>query len=67
MARSTIGEKRNWLLEQAKGEYVVFVDDDDLVTNNYVQSIMKRMNTNKMYQSRLSFGIKPKRIPHAKA
>ena len=28
----TIGAKRNELLEAAKGDYVVFVDDDDMVS-----------------------------------
>lgn len=36
----TIGQKRNELLCAAKGEYVVFVDDDDMVTNDYVAKIL---------------------------
>ena len=35
-----IGIKRNKLLEQARGEYIVFVDDDDQVAFNYVGLIM---------------------------
>lgn len=36
----TTGEKRNWLLSQAKGQYSVFIDDDDLVANTYVEDIL---------------------------
>lgn len=35
-----IGEKRNLLIQRAQGEFVAFVDDDDLVTNNYVDRIL---------------------------
>lgn len=41
--RMTIGEKRNKLLEIAKGEYVIFIDDDDLIANNYVQKILEKI------------------------
>jgi len=36
----TVGEKRGLLLNKARGEYVAFVDDDDLVSNNYVEKIL---------------------------
>jgi len=36
----SVGEKRNKLLAQATGEYVVFVDDDDLLANDYVRKII---------------------------
>ncbi|QKE75476.1 glycosyltransferase family 2 protein [Arthrobacter citreus] len=35
--KRTTGEKRNVLIEQAKGEYVVFIDDDDRITSNYIE------------------------------
>lgn len=35
-----IGTKRNKLLQKAKGDYVVFVDDDDKISANYIQSIL---------------------------
>lgn len=35
-----IGTKRNKLLSMAKGEYVVFIDDDDEVASNYVPLIL---------------------------
>ena len=34
------GRKRNDLIRQAKGKYVCFVDDDDLVVDNYVKLIL---------------------------
>lgn len=39
-SKKTIGEKRNNLLAMAKGEYVAFVDDDDEVSNEYIESLM---------------------------
>lgn len=34
-----IGEKRQWCLDNAHGEYINFVDDDDIVAHNYVEAI----------------------------
>src|SRR6478736_2156247 len=36
----SIGAKRQRLLERAMGEYVVFIDDDDLVSETYIQDIL---------------------------
>jgi glycosyltransferase involved in cell wall biosynthesis len=36
-----IGAKRNLLLEEAKGNYISFVDDDDLVSDDYVRKIIE--------------------------
>jgi glycosyltransferase involved in cell wall biosynthesis len=36
----SIGLKRNELLRSAKGEYVVFIDDDDWVSDDYVVKIL---------------------------
>lgn len=36
-----IGTKRQKILELAKGEYIVYVDDDDLVSNDYISKILK--------------------------
>lgn len=36
----TIGHKRNNLLGAASGEYIAFVDDDDLVSATYVSQIL---------------------------
>ncbi len=35
----TVGEKRQRLFEAARGEYVAFVDDDDLILPGYIASI----------------------------
>lgn len=37
----TTGEKRNYLIKQSSGEYVVFIDTDDLVPIYYVDEILK--------------------------
>lgn len=39
--QKSIGQKRNELLQNAIGEYVCFIDDDDLVSDNYVKLLMK--------------------------
>lgn len=41
-----IGTKRNKSLDAANGEYVCFVDDDDIVSNNYVESILSKTKGN---------------------
>jgi len=35
-----IGVKRNKLLSRAYGEYIVFIDDDDLISSDYVHKIL---------------------------
>lgn len=42
----TTGHKRNLLMKEAKGEFVVFVDDDDDVFDYYVSEIIKTINEN---------------------
>jgi glycosyltransferase involved in cell wall biosynthesis len=42
----SIGKKRQLLLEAAKGEYVVFIDDDDWVSDDYVKSILLALESN---------------------
>src|SRR6478736_1850387 len=36
----SIGEKRNALLQRAKGEWVCQIDDDDRVSNHYIANLM---------------------------
>lgn len=36
-----IGQKRNELMEASTGRYVCFVDDDDLITDDYVARILE--------------------------
>jgi cellulose synthase/poly-beta-1,6-N-acetylglucosamine synthase-like glycosyltransferase len=40
-----IGKKRNELLGQSKGEYVCFVDDDDMISPYYVHNILNALET----------------------
>lgn len=37
----SIGEKRNKLLQDAKGEYVCFIDDDDRISQSYIDLLMQ--------------------------
>jgi len=37
----SIGQKRNELLQQSPAEYVAYVDDDDLLSDNYVKLILE--------------------------
>ena len=37
----TTGEKRNKLLDLAKGKYIVFIDDDDSVPEYYIEEMLK--------------------------
>lgn len=43
----SIGEKRNKLLSMAKGEFSVFIDDDDRVSNLYINNIVNSIINNK--------------------
>lgn len=35
------GRKRNWLMDNSNGLYFAFVDDDDLVADDYVEQILR--------------------------
>lgn len=37
----SVGAKRQKLLERAQGEFIVFVDDDDFISERYVSSILE--------------------------
>jgi len=41
----SVGEKRNRLLDAARGDYVVFVDDDDRIEPDYVQAFVDATET----------------------
>lgn len=41
-----IGKKRNDLMARAKGDYIAFVDDDDLVPAYYIEETMRAIKTN---------------------
>lgn len=42
---NSVGTKRNQLLQQAKGDYIAYVDDDDLVMPNYVELIVQAIKS----------------------
>ena len=42
----TVGAKRNEVLDSATGKFVCFVDDDDLVSENYVRNIIDIIENN---------------------
>jgi glycosyltransferase involved in cell wall biosynthesis len=39
----TVGAKRNLLLEDSKADYIVFIDDDDLIEPFYVSKVLKAL------------------------
>lgn len=41
-----LGDKRNLMIQQAKGDYVVFIDDDDRISNDYIESILEATKEN---------------------
>ena len=44
--RRTVGEKRQDLLGLARGEYLVYFDDDDRPSDDYISSIMETLDAN---------------------
>jgi 2-polyprenyl-3-methyl-5-hydroxy-6-metoxy-1,4-benzoquinol methylase len=44
--KRTIGKKRDEMLKLAQGKYVTFVDDDDRLSNDYVDEIMNAITNN---------------------
>jgi len=44
--RRSVGAKRNGLLNLARGEYLVFVDDDDRIAPTYIADILQAIQDN---------------------
>jgi len=42
----SVGEKRNILLDKSCGRYVCFIDDDDLISSDYIIKIMNGIQSN---------------------
>lgn len=42
----TTGRKRNHLLTLSKGKYIVFIDDDDEISENYLELILNALQEN---------------------
>jgi len=41
-----VGQKRNILLQKASGDFVVFIDDDDEIHDNYIDAFMHAISCN---------------------
>lgn len=44
--QSKIGNKRNTLLAAAQGDYVAFIDDDDMISKDYVEKVLTALEGN---------------------
>jgi len=42
----SIGKKRNDLLQKAKGDFIVYIDDDDVVSEKYVELLVNCIESN---------------------
>lgn len=42
-AKRSIGQKRNDAIKMANGKYICFIDDDDLISDDYVDLILKEI------------------------
>ncbi len=40
-----IGEKRNKLISMSEADYICFIDDDDLISNNYISKLLEGIQT----------------------
>jgi len=68
----SVGAKRDALKCRATGDYLVFVDDDDNVAPNYVESILRLTETNpdiitfrSLYKSSTYWGIVDMNLNHS--
>lgn len=43
----TVGEKRNHLMDMAKGDYFCFIDDDDSVSSDFIEEVLQAVETGK--------------------
>ena len=41
----SVGQKRNDLIEKARGEFICFIDDDDFISENYLSIILYHLNS----------------------
>lgn len=57
--QKTIGKKRNDLMKKAKGEYIAYIDDDDVISDDYVAEILYAINKSNPdavgFKSKISF------------
>jgi hypothetical protein len=50
--KRTVGEKRQSLINISKGEYIVFIDDDDRISEDYIDSIMNVLESESQSESK---------------
>lgn len=66
-----VGAKRNQLISKARGKFVVFVDDDDSVSTDYVRQIVRQIGGNAQadcisFAAEISFrGKHPRKMVHS--
>jgi len=70
-ANRPVGTKRNDLLKLAKGKYVCFIDDDDRISDDYVDSILNEIDEWNpdviVFDAIISFnGNKPKLVKYGR-
>lgn len=65
----TIGAKRNMLVSWATGQYVAFVDDDDLVSEKYTSKILRAIRSEPdcvgIEGTMTTDGVNPKKFIHS--
>ena len=67
----TIGEKRQALLERAKGHFVAFIDDDDWVSHDYISRVVSAIATDpdadctSLVGTMTTLGARPERFEHS--
>lgn len=66
-----VGTKRNTLMDQAQGRFLVFVDDDDRISPDYVRLILAAIRDNPMadcitFPGEITFrGHQPRKLVHS--
>lgn len=63
--RMMLGHKRNKMIELAQGKYVVFVDDDDRIADDYIQSLLDGTTSNAdciVFQAEVSLNGEPSKL-----
>jgi len=60
-----LGHKRNVMVNMAQGKYIVFVDDDDRIADDYIQALLDGTASNAdsiVFQAEVSLNGEPARI-----
>jgi GT2 family glycosyltransferase len=67
-AEMPIGEKRNLALSESRGKYLCFIDDDDYISSEYVDSILEKIEEDRdviVFDAIISFdGDNPKPVKY---